>query len=94
MLVLRLSSYVYPTRNPCLPKNPFEDSIVNLKTPSVSSKSGDLPLAEALALFERSTKLAEDCNALLDGAELQVRQLMTPTRWQPDAQPFEGWQDG
>jgi len=39
-------------------------------------EAGDLPLAESLALFERATALAEECNTLLDQAELRVRQLV------------------
>jgi exodeoxyribonuclease VII small subunit len=53
-------------------------------------ESGDLPLAEAVALFEQSTKLAEQCNALLDQAELRVRQLSTGPEGALDAEPFDG----
>jgi exodeoxyribonuclease VII small subunit len=35
----------------------------------------DLTLAESLTLFERGAALAEQCNALLDQAEVRVRQL-------------------
>ena len=38
-------------------------------------EAGDLTLEESLTLFERATALAEQCNALLDRAELRVRQL-------------------
>ena len=72
----------------------FEDLYRELEDTIRKLEAGDLPLAESLALFERSTKLAEDCNALLDGAELQVRQLITRPDGSQDAQPFESWQNG
>jgi exodeoxyribonuclease VII small subunit len=53
-----------------------------------------LPLAEALALFERGTTLAEQCNTLLDGAELRVRQLTTRPDGELAAEPFEDEQSG
>ena len=61
----------------------FEDLNRELEDTVRKLESGDLPLAEALALFERGTTLAEQCNTLLDGAELHVRQLMT--------RPDGGW---
>jgi exodeoxyribonuclease VII small subunit len=38
-------------------------------------ESGDLPLEESLALFERGQALAQRCMALLDQAELKVQQI-------------------
>jgi len=61
----------------------LEDTIRKLE-------SGDLPLAESLALFEQGTKLAEQCNALLDNAELRVRQLTARPDGGLDVQPIEG----
>ncbi len=52
-------------------------------------EEGDLSLGDALSLFERSTALAEQCNALLDRAELRVRQLVQRPDGGLDAQPFE-----
>ena len=46
----------------------FEDLNRELEDTVRKLESGDLPLAEALALFERGTTLAEQCNTLLDGA--------------------------
>ncbi len=39
-------------------------------------ESGDLPLEELMALFERGQSLAERCGTLLDHAELKLRQLL------------------
>ena len=77
------------TRYPCLLKNPFEDLNRELEDTVRKLESGDLPLAEALALFERGTTLAEQCNTLLDGAELHVRQLMTRPDGGLVTEPFE-----
>lgn len=72
----------------------FEDLYRELEETVRKLESGDLPLAESLALFERSTKLAEQCNALLDAAELRVRTLIGRPDGGQDAEPFEGWQSG
>ena len=55
-------------------------------------ETGDLPLAESLALFERATTLAGECNALLDGAELRVRQLIDRPAGELAAEPFTDWE--
>lgn len=70
----------------------FEELYGELEETVRQLESGDLPLAESLALFERSTRLAEQCNALLDGAELRVRQLTQGPDGALDAQPFESWE--
>ncbi len=70
----------------------FEELYCELEETVRKLEAGDLALAESLALFERSIKLAEQCNSLLDRAELRVRQLVqTPDGGLVD-QPFEGWQ--
>lgn len=38
-------------------------------------ETGELPLAEALALYEEGVALAARCQHLLDAAELRVQQL-------------------
>jgi exodeoxyribonuclease VII small subunit len=73
----------------------LEETVRKLESGDPSTGSGRvLPLAEALALFERGTHLAEECNALLDGAELHVRQLMTRPNGSLAAESFEGGQSG
>ena len=52
-------------------------------------ETGDLTLEESLALFEKASRLAEQCNALLDGAELRVRKVVTGPDGSLEAQPFE-----
>jgi exodeoxyribonuclease VII small subunit len=72
----------------------FEDLYRELEDAVRKLESGDLSLAESLALFERSTSLAEQCNALLDAAELRVRQLIARPDGSQDAAPFKDWQNG
>lgn len=38
-------------------------------------ETGELPLAEALALYEEGVALAARCQQLLDSAELRIQQL-------------------
>ena len=67
--------------------NEMEDAVRQLE-------AGDLSLEESLALFTRATALAEQCNALLDSAELRVRQLVAQPDGSSAAEPFESWQNG
>ena len=70
----------------------FEDLYCELEETVRKLEGGELPLNEALALFERSVALAEQCNLLLDRAEFRVRQLSPGAGSELGAQPFEGWQ--
>lgn len=63
----------------------FEAGLRRLEEIVRRLESGDLPLEEALALFEEGTRLAKDGNALLDKAELKVARLMKG----PDGAPVE-----
>jgi exodeoxyribonuclease VII small subunit len=72
----------------------FEQLYRELEDAVRKLESGDLPLGEALALFEAGTHLAEQCNKLLDDAELRVRQLTARPDGGLSAEPFEGWQNG
>jgi len=53
----------------------FEDALTELEATVRQLEEGNLPLTEAIALYERGTKLAQQCNALLDSAQLQIEQL-------------------
>lgn len=70
----------------------FEQLYCELEETVRKLEGGELPLDEALALFERSTVLAEQCNTLLDRAELRVRQLTQAAGGSLESPPFEGWQ--
>mgnify|MGYP000897188475 CR=1 FL=1 len=67
----------------------FEQLYAELEEIVRRLEAGDLPLAESLALFERSAALVERCNALLDNAELRVRELIHGPGDVLDTRPFE-----
>ena len=53
----------------------FESAFAQLEEIVGKLEAGDLPLDEAMALFEQGQKLAALCSARLDEAELKVQQL-------------------
>ncbi len=67
----------------------YEEAFDQLEQVLQALESGDLPLEQALSLYELGASLAAYCARKLDEAELRVRQ------WQPDGEttPFEEWQE-
>jgi exodeoxyribonuclease VII small subunit len=61
----------------------LEDTIQRLE-------AGDLGLEESLALYTRAVALAEQCNGMLDRAELRVRQLAAQPDGSLATEPFAG----
>lgn len=53
----------------------FEDAFAELEATVHKLEEGNLPLAEALALYERGVELARLCSRQLEAAELRVEQL-------------------
>jgi exodeoxyribonuclease VII small subunit len=53
----------------------FEEAVAALQEIVETLENEQRPLEESLALFERGQALARRCMALLDAAELKVRQL-------------------
>lgn len=53
----------------------FETAYAELDGIIARLESGELPLEDAVALYERGRQLAAHCQALLDSAELRVSQL-------------------
>ena len=70
----------------------FEQAFRQLEETVHGLEAGELPLSEALALFERGTQLAELCDRLLNEAELRVRQISPDSSGGLDAMPFDAWQ--
>jgi exodeoxyribonuclease VII small subunit len=66
----------------------FEQAFAALEETVRQLELGDLPLAEALALFERGAKLAELCERQLNEAELRVRQLVPDASGGYESVPF------
>ncbi len=68
-----------PKANP-KPKPPkqlaYEQAFSELEEIVERLEAGDLPLEEALTLFERGQALADRCAELLENAELKLRQLV------------------
>ena len=64
----------------------FEQNMARLEQIVRTLERGDAPLEETLKLFEEGTGLVRACGALLDQAELQVKEVMVG----PDGAPVEG----
>jgi exodeoxyribonuclease VII small subunit len=61
----------------------FEAALAQLEEIVGKLEAGDLPLDEALALFEQGQKLAGVCGAKLDEAQLKVQQLASSGQLEP-----------
>ncbi len=66
----------------------FEQSLQRLEEIVRRMERGDVPLQEALQLFEEGTTLVTSCNRLLDDAELKVVQLTKGTDGEPRETEF------
>ena len=53
----------------------FEDAYAQLETIVAQLEAGDLTLDESVALYADGQALARQCGALLDAAELRIRQI-------------------
>lgn len=53
----------------------FEEALGRLDETVAALESGQLPLDEALAIFEEGVRLARQCQEHLDSAELRVQRL-------------------
>jgi exodeoxyribonuclease VII small subunit len=63
------------TKGKALKDLTYEQAFQELETTVRRLEGGELPLEEALGLFERGQALAGRCSELLDQAELKLRQL-------------------
>jgi exodeoxyribonuclease VII small subunit len=64
---------------------PFETAFSQLEAVVQQLEEGDLPLEEAMELYERGMALAGRCQSLLDQAELRVTQVVG----EGEEEPFE-----
>lgn len=55
----------------------FEAALARLEAIVEKLDDGNLPLAEALALFKEGTTLAKRCRALLSAAEVVVKEALS-----------------
>lgn len=59
-----------------LPKNPsYEELVQALEASVVRLEAGELSLEEAVVEYEFGMKVIEQCNAMLDRAELRITDL-------------------
>jgi exodeoxyribonuclease VII small subunit len=61
----------------------FEAAFAELEAILDKLDSGNLPLDESVALYERGRRLTARCQTLLDEAELRVSKLMDDGRMEP-----------
>lgn len=66
----------------------FEQAFQQLEEVVEQLESGDLPLEQSLALFERGMVLAKLCESKLDEAEQKVSQLVGAGSEGPMLAPF------
>lgn len=64
----------------------FEQNMLRLEQIVRMLERGDAPLEDSMKLFQEGTELVRGCAALLDEAQLQVKQIMVGT----DGAPVEG----
>jgi exodeoxyribonuclease VII small subunit len=67
----------------------FEKSVARLDELVARLEKGDVPLDDALALFEEGSALVKTCHTLLDTAEQKVMQLTKNPDGTPAFVPFE-----
>ena len=70
-------------------KKSFEESMKRLEEIITHLEKGDIPLQEAIALFDEGTQLLAECNAMLDQAEQTVVKLRKGYNGEPEELPFE-----
>lgn len=83
-----------PNKTPEPPrKGEFEKSLTRLEEVVKRLESTDLPLDEAMKLFEEGVKLSRDCQKQLEEAEGRVEILLKKADGKLHAEPFETDED-
>ncbi len=67
----------------------FESLFSELETIVTKLEAGDLTLDESLALFQRGMEVAKQCGAMLDQAELRIKELVPQANGEVDEEDFE-----
>ena len=70
----------------------FEDALAGLERIVAQLEGGDLPLDDALKLFEEGVRLSRFCSAKLDEADRRIEILMKGAdgEWRAEPFPAEG----
>lgn len=69
-------------------KQSFEQSMQRLEQIVRAMEQGDVPLDEALKLFQEGTALVQSCGKLLEDAEMKVNQIVVGDDGAPVEVPF------
>jgi exodeoxyribonuclease VII small subunit len=75
----------------------FEEALKELEEIVNRLEQGEIPLEEALQLFEQGVKLSRSCHTTLDEAQKRVEIVLKDEGGKMTAQPFkmeEGKEDG
>lgn len=67
----------------------FEDALARLETIVTELEKGDLPLEEALKIFEEGVRLSKNCMKMLEEAERKVEILLKDKDGKKRPRPFE-----
>lgn len=66
----------------------FEQLFRELEATVTKLETGDLSLDESLALFQRGMELSKKCGALLDQAELRIKELVPQANGEVQVEEF------
>ncbi len=72
----------------------FEEALRELEEIVNRLEGGDLPLEEALQLFEEGVRLSRSCHTKLDEAQRRVEIVLKDESGKMTAHPFEGTEGG
>ncbi len=67
----------------------FEQLFRELEATVAKLEAGDLSLDESLALFQRGMDLSKKCGALLDQAELRIKELVPQANGEIELEDLE-----
>ncbi len=70
-------------------KRTFEQSLTRLEKIVDSLEQGDVPLENAIALYEEGIELSKECMATLSKAELKIKKLNKDTSNKIELVDFE-----
>ena len=70
-------------------KPTFGEAMARLETIVAGLERGDVPLEEAMGLFEEGTALMKQCSQALDKAEQKVAKLISAADGSPVEEPME-----
>lgn len=65
----------------------FEEALGRLDETVAALESGQLPLEDALRLYEEGVRMAQRCQEMLDSAELRVQRLRMDSEHEDDQSP-------